>query len=40
MDEEIVQYMKRKFNLLIGERSAEIIKMTIDVLIRWRIAKA
>ena len=29
MDEEIVQYMKRKFNLLIGERSAEIIKMTI-----------
>jgi rod shape-determining protein MreB len=29
MDEEIVAYMKRKFNLLIGERSAEIIKMTI-----------
>ena len=29
MDEEIVQYMKRKYNLLIGERSAEIIKMTI-----------
>ncbi len=29
MDEEIVQYMKRKFNLLIGERSAEIIKLTI-----------
>jgi rod shape-determining protein MreB len=29
MDEEIVQYMKRKFNLLIGERSAEIIKMAI-----------
>ena len=29
MDEEIVQYMKKKYNLLIGERSAEIIKMTI-----------
>jgi rod shape-determining protein MreB len=29
MDEEIIQYMKRKFNLLIGERSAEIIKTTI-----------
>ncbi|MGA3209291.1 MAG: rod shape-determining protein [Syntrophales bacterium] len=29
MDDEIVQYMKRKYNLLIGERSAEIIKMTI-----------
>jgi rod shape-determining protein MreB len=29
MDEEIVQYIKKKYNLLIGERSAEIIKMTI-----------
>src|SRR5512136_2775023 len=29
MDEEIVQYMKRKFNLLIGERTAEMIKTTI-----------
>ncbi|MGC9975440.1 MAG: rod shape-determining protein [Syntrophales bacterium] len=29
MDEEIVQYMKRKYSLLIGERSAEIIKMSI-----------
>ena len=29
MDEEIVQYMKREHNLLIGERSAEIIKITI-----------
>jgi rod shape-determining protein MreB len=29
MDEEIIQYMKRKYSLLIGERSAEIIKMTI-----------
>ena len=29
MDEEIVQYMKRKYNLFIGERSAEIIKMMI-----------
>jgi len=29
IDEEIVQYMKRKYNLLIGERSGEIIKVTI-----------
>ena len=29
MDEEIVQYIKKKYNLLIGARSAEIIKMTI-----------
>ncbi|MEN6318550.1 MAG: rod shape-determining protein [Syntrophaceae bacterium] len=29
MDEEIVQYMKREHSLLIGERSAEIIKMVI-----------
>ena len=29
MDEEIIQYMKRKYSLLIGERSAEIIKITI-----------
>jgi len=29
MDEAIVQYMKRKYSLLIGERSAEIIKTTI-----------
>jgi len=29
MDEAIVQYVKRKYNLLIGERTAEIIKMTI-----------
>lgn len=29
MDEAILQYIKRKFNLLIGERTAEIIKMTI-----------
>ncbi|MFP3998218.1 MAG: rod shape-determining protein [Desulfobacterales bacterium] len=29
MDSAIVQYVKRKYNLLIGERSAEIIKMTI-----------
>jgi rod shape-determining protein MreB len=29
MDDEIIQYMKRKYSLLIGERSAEIIKMTI-----------
>ncbi|MCF8054080.1 MAG: rod shape-determining protein [Deltaproteobacteria bacterium] len=29
IDEEIIQYMKKKYNLLIGERSAEAIKMTI-----------
>jgi rod shape-determining protein MreB len=29
IDEEIVQYMKRKYSLLIGERTAEIIKTTI-----------
>jgi rod shape-determining protein MreB len=29
MDEEIVQYMKRKYSLLIGERTGEIIKTTI-----------
>ena len=29
MDEAIIQYVKRKYNLLIGERTAEIIKTTI-----------
>jgi rod shape-determining protein MreB len=29
MDEAIVQFVKRKYNLLIGERTAEIIKTTI-----------
>ena len=29
MDEAIVQYIKRKYNLLIGERTAEIIKIAI-----------
>lgn len=29
MDEAIVQYVKRKYNLLIGERTAELIKITI-----------
>ena len=29
MDEAIVQYMKRKYSLLIGERSGEMIKMAI-----------
>jgi rod shape-determining protein MreB len=29
MDEALVQYVKRKYSLLIGERSAEVIKMTI-----------
>jgi rod shape-determining protein MreB len=29
MDEAIVQYVKRKYSLLIGDRTAEVIKMTI-----------
>jgi rod shape-determining protein MreB len=29
MDEAIVQYVKRKYNLLIGERTAELIKINI-----------
>ena len=29
MDEAIVQYIKRKYNLLIGDRMAEIIKIDI-----------
>jgi rod shape-determining protein MreB len=29
MDEAIVQYIKRKYNLLVGERTAELIKLTI-----------
>ena len=29
MDEAIINYVKRKFNMLIGERSAETIKLTI-----------
>ena len=29
MDEAIIQHMKRKYNLLVGERTAEMIKCTI-----------
>ncbi|OPX19737.1 MAG: rod shape-determining protein [Desulfobacca sp. 4484_104] len=29
MDESVLQYIKRKYNLLIGERTAEIIKTTV-----------
>lgn len=29
MDEAIIQYLKKKYNLLIGERSAEIVKLQI-----------
>jgi rod shape-determining protein MreB len=29
MDEAVVQYVKRKYNMLIGERTAELIKITI-----------
>ncbi len=31
MDEAIVQYVKRKYKLLIGERTAELIKITIGI---------
>ena len=31
MDEAIIQYIKRKYNLLIGERTAELIKITIGI---------
>ncbi len=29
MDEAVIQYLKKKYNLLIGERSAELVKMQI-----------
>jgi rod shape-determining protein MreB len=29
MDEAIVQYVKRKYNLLIGERTAELVKINV-----------
>jgi rod shape-determining protein MreB and related proteins len=29
MDEEIIQYLKKKYNLLIGERSAEVVKIQL-----------
>ena len=29
LDEAIIQYLKRKYNLLVGERTAEMIKMTV-----------
>jgi rod shape-determining protein MreB and related proteins len=33
MDRAIVQYIKRKYNLLIGERTAELIKITIGTVL-------
>ena len=36
MDEAIVQYIKKRYNLLIGERTAEEIKMNIGTAIRGR----
>jgi rod shape-determining protein MreB len=33
MDEAIINYIKRKYNLLIGERTAELIKITIGTAI-------
>ncbi|HEY3346458.1 MAG TPA: rod shape-determining protein [Nitrospirota bacterium] len=35
MDEAIINYIKRKYNLLIGERTAEHIKMTIGSAFKW-----
>ena len=29
MDESLVQYVKRRYNVLIGEQTAELLKMTI-----------
>jgi rod shape-determining protein MreB len=29
MDEAIIQYLKKKYNLLLGERTAELIKMEV-----------
>jgi rod shape-determining protein MreB and related proteins len=36
MDEAIMTYVKRKYNLLIGERTAEQIKIEVVVLFHWR----
>src|SRR2546428_8797396 len=36
MDEAVMQYLKRKYNLLVGERTAEKIKMEIGPPIRWK----
>ena len=33
MDRAIVAYVKRKYNLLIGERTAEMIKITIGTVL-------
>src|SRR5262249_45038345 len=30
MDEAIIQHIQRKYNLLIGERTAELIKISLD----------
>jgi len=35
MDEEIIQYLKKKYNLLIGEKSAELVKMQIGSAYPW-----
>jgi len=35
MDEAIIEHIKRKYNLLIGERTAELIKITIGSAYRW-----
>lgn len=40
MDRAVVQYVKRKYNLLIGERTAEIIKMQIGTVMHDTISEA
>jgi rod shape-determining protein MreB len=39
MDEAIVQYIKKKYNLLIGERTAEEIKIEIGTAMNWTFPK-
>jgi rod shape-determining protein MreB len=39
MDEAIIHYVKRKYNLLIGERTAEIIKITIGTVMEKTATK-
>jgi len=40
MDEAILQYIKRKYNLLIGERTAELVKINIGSAYPKRILRA
>ncbi len=40
MDRAVVQYVKRKYNLLIGERTAEMIKMEIGTVMHDTVSEA